>query len=218
MRQEETGQLLEALAQAFLALAAAGPHLVILEDVHWMDAASIEALRYLLPRLAAVPLLIVISVRREELAGHTADLLAAMERTRLPRCLSLGRLDEAATVELVQRALDLPQPAPRFSARLYAETEGNPFFLVETLLALVQAGVLARDEGGVWAPPGMNPPSTTPSCLCRPCGAEHRAAPGAPAAGPARAALPGSRDRAGGGFPALAGRCRLRRERAPGGW
>jgi DNA-binding SARP family transcriptional activator/tetratricopeptide (TPR) repeat protein len=153
VQQEEAGRLLEAIARAFLALAAAAPLLLILEDAQWMDSASLEALRYLLPRLADAPLLIVISVRSEELAGRPATLLAAMERTRLAHRVELGRLDRAETAELVWRALDLQQPAPRFSARLYAETEGNPFFLVETLCALVQEGVLTRDEAGGWGTP-----------------------------------------------------------------
>lgn len=153
VRQEEAGRLLEALVQAFLALAAAGPLLLLLEDAHWMDPASFAALRYLLPRLAETPLLFVISVRPEELAGRPAAVLAAMESTRLPHSLSLQRLDPAEAAELVQRALDLPRPAPRFSARLHAETEGNPFFLVETLWALVQEGVLAQDPDGGWRTP-----------------------------------------------------------------
>lgn len=153
VRQGEAGRLLEAIARAFAALAAAGPLLLLLEDAQWMDSASLEALRYLLPRLADMPLLIVVSVRGEELADWMAALLAAMERTRLTRRLDLGRLDQEATAELVQRALDLPRTAPRFSARLYAETEGNPFFVVETLLALVQEGMLVRDEAGGWSTP-----------------------------------------------------------------
>lgn len=152
-RQGEAGHLLEAIARAFAALAVAGPLLLLLEDAQWMDAASLEALRYLLPRLAEMPLLVVVSVRGEELAGQPATVLAAMERTHLTRRLDLGRLDAEATAELIQRALDLPRPAPRFSARLYAETEGNPFFLVETLLALIQEGTLVRDEAGGWSTP-----------------------------------------------------------------
>jgi DNA-binding SARP family transcriptional activator/tetratricopeptide (TPR) repeat protein/type II secretory pathway predicted ATPase ExeA len=150
--QEEAGRLLEAIARAFLSLAAAGPVLLILEDAHWMDPASLEALRYLLPRLSDAALLIVVSARGEELAGRPATL-AAMERTGLPRHIELQRLDLAETAELLQQALDLPQPAPRFSARLYAETEGNPFFIVETLWALVQEGVLTHDESGMWSTP-----------------------------------------------------------------
>ena len=95
-----------------------------------MDAASLEALRYLLPRLVDAPLLIVVTARIEELVGQPAAMLAGVESTRLPRRLDLGRLNLAETGELVQSALGLEQSVPRFSARLYAETEGNPFFLI----------------------------------------------------------------------------------------
>lgn len=153
VRQGGASRLLEAIARAFAALAAAGPLLVLLEDAQWMDPASLESLRYLLPCLADMPLLMVVSVRGEELAGPPATVLAAMERTHLTRRLDLGRLDAEATAELIRRALDLSRPAPRFSARLYAETEGNPFFLVETLLTLIQEGMLVRDEAGGWSTP-----------------------------------------------------------------
>ena len=151
--EEQRRRLLEAITRAFLALAGAAPHLVLLEDAHWMDAASLEALRYLLPRLADAPLLIAVTARIEELVGQPAAMLAGVESTRLPRRLDLGRLNLAETGELVQSALGLEQSAPRFSARLYAETEGNPFFLIETLWVLADEGVLYRDEAGAWSTP-----------------------------------------------------------------
>jgi tetratricopeptide (TPR) repeat protein len=149
--EEERRRLLEAIAQGFLSLAAAAPGLALLEDAHWMDPTSLEALRYLLPRLGEAPLHVVLTVRSEDLAGQQRDLLTALENTRLPQRLDLARLDPAETAELVQRALDLAQPAPRFSARLYAETEGNPFFLIETLWALTDEGLLYRDQDGAWS-------------------------------------------------------------------
>jgi predicted ATPase/DNA-binding SARP family transcriptional activator len=151
--EEEQRRLLEAIARAFLALASAAPCLVLLEDAHWMDLASLESLRYLLPRLANAPLRVVVTARPEELAGQPAAVLTGLESTRLPRRLHLGRLNQAETGELVQRTLSLKQPAPRFSARLYAETEGNPFFLIETLRALMDEGLLYRDEDGTWSTP-----------------------------------------------------------------
>ncbi len=149
--EEERRRLLEAMAQGFLALVEAAPHLVLLEDAQWMDPASLEALRYLLPRLGEAPLLVVVTARTEELGGQRAEVLSAMESTRLARRLELGGLSQAETEELVQRALDLEEPAPRFSDRLYAETEGNPFFLIDTLWALVEEGLLYRDEAGRWS-------------------------------------------------------------------
>jgi DNA-binding SARP family transcriptional activator/Flp pilus assembly protein TadD len=150
---QERHRLLEAIVQALVALAETAPHLILLDDTHWIDPASLEVLRHLLPRVADSRLLVAITVRGEELAGQTAAELWAMEDTRLPRRLELRRLDAAATGELVQRALGLEQPAPHFSARLYAETEGNPFFVVEALRTLVEEGLLVRDQAGVWSTP-----------------------------------------------------------------
>jgi predicted ATPase len=151
--EEERRRLLEAIARGFLALTSAGPHLVLLEDAHWMDLTSLETLRYLLPRLADVPLRLVLTARGEELDDRQAGALAALEDTRLPRRLDLERLDVAETGELVQRALDLERPAPRFSARLHGETEGNPFYVLETLRALADEGLLWRDADGRWSTP-----------------------------------------------------------------
>lgn len=149
--EEERQRLLEAIARSFQALALERPHLVILEDAHWMDPASLEALRYLLPRLDEARLLIITTVRTEELAAQPTALLAAMESTRLARRLDLRRLDEAGTEDLVQRALGLKHPIPRFSARLFSETEGNAFFLIETLWALADEGLLVRNAEGGWS-------------------------------------------------------------------
>ncbi|MBN1659658.1 MAG: pre-peptidase C-terminal domain-containing protein [Anaerolineae bacterium] len=92
-------------------------------------------------------------VRTEDLAGPQAAALTTLENTRLPRRLDLARLDLDETAELVRQALDLTEAAPRFSARLYAETEGNPFFVIEALRGLMDEGLLRRNAGGVWSTP-----------------------------------------------------------------
>lgn len=151
--EQEQRRLLEAITRGLLGLARATPGLILLEDAHWIDLDSLGAIHYLLPRLEKVPLLIVVTARSEELAARQAADLSALERTRLPRRLELGRLNLAESGELVQHALGLEAPPPRFTARLFAETEGNPFFLIETLRALVDEGLLYRDESGEWSTP-----------------------------------------------------------------
>lgn len=151
--EHEQHRLLEAIARGFLALAREAPGLILLEDAHWIDVGSLAAIRYLLPRLESVPLLIVVTARGEEVSGEQAAAFAAFERTRLPRRLELGRLNLAESGELVQHALGLDQAPADFSARLFAETEGNPFFLTETLRSLVDEGLLYRDKEGEWSTP-----------------------------------------------------------------
>jgi predicted ATPase/DNA-binding SARP family transcriptional activator/biotin operon repressor len=151
--EEEQHRLLEAIVRGFQALSKASPYLIVLEDAHWMDPASLAAIRYLLPRLSEMPLLMIVSARRVDLLGEQAKAFSALENTRIPRSLELNRLNLDETGELVQRSLDLEQPPAKFSARLYAETEGNPFFLTETLRTLLDEGLLYRDEQGRWSTP-----------------------------------------------------------------
>ena len=115
--EHNKGFLLEALARAFLALGEVEPHMVILEDIHWMDSASFEALRVLLPRLTRSRLLIVCTLRPEELVEQplVRQALASLEATRIPRRLELAPLTESETMDLVQRLLAAERPAPLFS-------------------------------------------------------------------------------------------------------
>ena len=153
--EQERTRLLEALSQAFLSLGQAAPHLLILEDIHWLDAASFEALRFLLPRLSASRLLMVATLRPEELASQPAARrsLAALEATRIPRQMNLAPLTEDETGAFIGRVLGLAQPPLRFGRRLHGQTEGNPFFVAETLRALVEEGLLYRDQAGEWCTP-----------------------------------------------------------------
>ncbi|MFQ5611638.1 MAG: hypothetical protein ACE5H9_05850 [Anaerolineae bacterium] len=69
------------------------------------------------------------------------------------RRLLLDRLSAAETAELVQRGLGLASRAPLFEKRLYRESAGNPLFLLETLRALHDEGLLYQDEAGAWSTP-----------------------------------------------------------------
>ena len=126
--EEEQNRLLEAIVRGFQALSIASLYLIILEDAHWMDPASLAALRYLLPRIYGMPLLIIISLREMELSQPQIEAFSSLDNTRIPRRLELNPLNMEETGELVQRSLELNEAPVYFSSRLYTETEGNPFF------------------------------------------------------------------------------------------
>jgi tetratricopeptide (TPR) repeat protein len=79
--------------------------------------------------------------------------LQAIDREGSRQRLELARLSAEETAELVRRGLGLTREAPRFEARLYRETEGNPLFVLETLRALRDGQVLYRGESGEWSTP-----------------------------------------------------------------
>ena len=101
-----------------------------MEDVHWADDATLDLLRHLARRVDALPALLVLSLRDEELlTGHPARamlgvLAAAPAVTHLrPAPLSPAAVDALAA------------PLGRDGAALHAGIGGNPFYVTETLAA-----------------------------------------------------------------------------------
>jgi len=159
---QERLRLLEGLTRTVLALAEITPHLLILEDLHWADEATLEALAYLARHLRHVctagsgsRLLLIGSCRGEEAQERPAvwQALQALDRAGGCERLELPPLTDVETGALVRRGLGLTRPVPRFEARLYRETQGNPLFVLETLRALYDEGVLYRDPSGEWGTP-----------------------------------------------------------------
>ena len=112
------------------------PTLLVADDAQWSDQVSQEFIHYLVRQRVDVPLLVMVTARPEELAaGHpltaVRDSLAAIERASELRLVRLSREETAALAsQLTGSQLD----ADRVEA-LFAETEGNPLFVVETVRA-----------------------------------------------------------------------------------
>ena len=137
-------RLFEAIGQVLTAICAGpAPGVVLLDDLQWADAASLELLAYLARRLRDHPLCLLVTWRAESMpASHRGRaILAEAERAGAATQLALQRLSRAAVAELVELSGLASATAPaQLSARLYDETEGLPFFLVEYLAALSRAG------------------------------------------------------------------------------
>ena len=112
------------------------PGILWLDDAHWLDAASQELLRYLLHRWRERPLLILLCWRAEELPPDSPlpPLAATLRRAGVSAAIRPARFSADQAAELLA-ASGLSYP-PDLPARLYAETEGLPFFVVEYLHAL----------------------------------------------------------------------------------
>jgi len=148
-------RLFESLARA--TLGNQHPRLLLLDDLQWCDRETLAWLHYLLRFDPQARLLLVGTVRPEELAPDhpLTTLLHAVRRSGQVREIALGPLNAAGTAALAAhvagRDLD-----PALLAHLHHETEGNPLFVVET----VRAGALAPTElvqpavGETTGPPG----------------------------------------------------------------
>lgn len=143
----------EGLTQFLLGLIPARELLVLfLDDLHWSDPSTVGFLSYLLPSLERHKLLVLGTYRSEEVAEKRLLLELSLEAARrnLLQEISLDRLSREAVDHLLgQTAPGLGQ-IEAFQKRLYQETEGNPFFLVAVLQALLEAGAIRITEKGRW--------------------------------------------------------------------
>src|SRR6266508_1261340 len=143
------GRFLEGVTQVLLrAVAGATPGVVLLDDLHWVDEASLDVLTYVVRRLSGRPVCIVATWRGEQVprSHRLRRLVAEAGRAGAATVLHLARLTEAEVAELVRAAA----PASAGQSRdLWRETEGLPFFLVEYL------AVLASRAAGSAAPEAL---------------------------------------------------------------
>lgn len=112
------------------------PVVILLEDLQWADAESLELLMQISTEIATLPLLIVGSYRDDE-APRLPSQLPAMRVLRLPR------LDQAETAALCESMIGSGGQSAQFVERIIRETEGNTYFIVEVVRALAaEAGSL----------------------------------------------------------------------------
>jgi DNA-binding SARP family transcriptional activator/energy-coupling factor transporter ATP-binding protein EcfA2 len=143
-------RLLEAVAALLAELAAAAPLLLVLEDLHWADHATLALLLHLARSPVRAPLLLLATCREQDRAAAPllAHTLAELRRHRLAEPLALKPLDQAGVDGLVAGYLRQRPPA-RFTASVGRATDGNPF-LVEELLRHLQESGAVDPAGGRW--------------------------------------------------------------------
>jgi DNA-binding SARP family transcriptional activator/tetratricopeptide (TPR) repeat protein len=113
------------------------PRLLIIDDLQWCDAETIEVIGFVVRSGETAPVLIVGTVRSEEVPEHhpLVGLLDALGHDQAVTSVPIDPLDEATTAALAARLRNAEEIDPELAARLWAETEGNPLFLIEVLRA-----------------------------------------------------------------------------------
>jgi hypothetical protein len=129
------------------------PILLVLEDLHWADPASIQLLRYFAARLALLPLVVVATYRTEEITRQhpLAAQLPAIVRESEALRLDLKRLCAEDLRELLAAHFALGETdRSRLVIYLLEHADGNPFFVTELLRALREWSFL-RQSGNGWS-------------------------------------------------------------------
>jgi tetratricopeptide (TPR) repeat protein len=163
--QRQTFAAVRALLEAY-ARRPPAPLVLVLEDIHWMDQASLSLLEYLLPVINHVPVLLLLTCR----AWHSRSCQQMRERleakfpSRMAR-IELRPLTLEDSVQLLGNLVPLARWPPEMCELIFDRTEGNPLYLEEVTHALLDTQVLAQDSAGRWYVNGGLDPSGVPDTL-----------------------------------------------------
>jgi tetratricopeptide (TPR) repeat protein len=147
-------RLFESLCQLILGLTVGPrPGLLCLDDLHWADSATLDWLAYLGRRLRGSRLLVIGAYRGED-ADVVAGLRRGLARQGVLSELKLAGLDESAVLQLLRHlsptlGTSHARDDKTLGGRLQQVTDGNPFFLLEMLRVLVEAGGQLDDRGSL---------------------------------------------------------------------
>jgi DNA-binding CsgD family transcriptional regulator/tetratricopeptide (TPR) repeat protein len=142
-REHDDFAVLHGLYWLTAALAERGPLLLAVDDAHWSDAASLDYLAFLLPRLDELPVLVVMTNRPDEpdLPVGLGRIVTDVSARRIAlTALSCDAATELLTTELGHR------PEPTFAATCHEVSGGNPFLLCELARTLVMREILPGKE------------------------------------------------------------------------
>lgn len=129
------------------------PLILFLDDLQWADLASLRLLAHLCSSSSARVLLLGAYRDNEVDAAHPlARMLAELREAKAPMSeIELGPLPPAQVAQFLADALSKePGEVAPLARLLHDKTGGNPFFLIQLVLAIHQDGLLTRDESGAY--------------------------------------------------------------------
>jgi class 3 adenylate cyclase/tetratricopeptide (TPR) repeat protein len=142
-------RLFDGIADLFVRLCRQRPTVLVIEDMHWADATSVELVEHLMRLTADLPLCIACIFRVHP--GETPSVMQAIVTvnyadrfTHVP----LTALDETASLSMVEQLLGLDLLPDSLRTLILQRAEGNPFFVEEMIRTLIERGALMRAPGG----------------------------------------------------------------------
>ena len=161
--RSEEHLLFEATASWLVELSASSDVMIVLDDLHWADKPTLLLLLHVLRagmEASGRARLFVLGTYRDTDIDRTHPLsavLADLRRLPIVERHAIDGLTEAEVEEFIATAAghELDDAIRALSEAVYAETEGNPFFVAEVLRHLVETGaVVRRDDRWMVADPG----------------------------------------------------------------
>jgi class 3 adenylate cyclase/tetratricopeptide (TPR) repeat protein len=148
---QERFLLLDAVSDYFESVAMQAPLVCVLDDLHWADRGSIAMLQHAARRLSQHAVLFVGAYRDVEVGREhpLSSAMASLRREKAFELITLAGLDSAEVGEMLDMIAEQDVPES-FAHAIKAETEGNPLFIREVLIHLIEERRAQRDDGH-WA-------------------------------------------------------------------
>lgn len=146
-------RMLRELVEGLDILTVESPLVLVLEDLHWSDSATIDLLAMLARRREASRLLVIGTYRPADVAVREHPLRATTQELELHgQCegIPLEFLSVEAVAEYLSRRLAQQQWPSELARALHRRTDGNPLFLVNTVEDLIVRGQLLHAVDGQW--------------------------------------------------------------------
>jgi len=142
------GPFRDQLTREVVRLLSNGPMLLLLNDFHWADEATIAVLDYLTSDILAHPIFICVSFRPGEAdPGPLGRLVELSVRQQRAEMLALGALPPIAVEDMIAGITCTTTLAKEIGLRVHKASGGNPFFVEEILKHLVDRKLLQRESG-----------------------------------------------------------------------
>jgi len=161
--ESEQGRLFQAIFHFFANQAEVQRSILMIEDIHWSDPATLLCLHYLTRNIAPLQIGFILSYREENLSANPGlvTLLHSLQREDHVTLIALPRLTETDTKAFLTQKDDTALISDRLSHWLYQETDGNPLFFISLIQSLREEGLLENEIDLDWFSRIRTEPSLT---------------------------------------------------------
>jgi class 3 adenylate cyclase/tetratricopeptide (TPR) repeat protein len=145
-------EIYESVLNIWSAKAEEKPLVMVFDDLHWADSASVELINHIFQLTEQVPILFICAFRPHR--DSAAWQLKSKAETDFPSRhleIELAPLDDNDSGQLVKNLLAISDLPGDLRETVLRKTEGNPFFLEEVVRTLIDKGMIEHDtKGNQW--------------------------------------------------------------------
>ena len=142
-------RLFDSITSFLINTSQAQPLVIVLDDLHWADRPSLLLLQFLARQMAGSRILVVGCYRDVEISRlhPVSETMAQLSKEPVFQRQLLRGINERDTARFIELEAGMIPP-PEVVETIYAQTEGNPFFLTEVVRLLSERGELGEENIG----------------------------------------------------------------------